>query len=53
MHKLVEFQKIIEQRIGSLTEEVEIATSVKVNQLYIADIKMKSNSFVGQEATIN
>ncbi|MGA7370879.1 MAG: hypothetical protein WBX01_17285 [Nitrososphaeraceae archaeon] len=37
MHKLIELQKIIEERIGSLTEEVEIATNVKLNVLYIAD----------------
>ena len=36
-HKLIELQKIIEQRIGSLAEEVEIGTNVKLNQLYIAD----------------
>jgi hypothetical protein len=38
-HKLIELQKIIEESIGSLTEEVEIATNVKLNQLYIADRK--------------
>jgi hypothetical protein len=38
-HKLIEFRKIIEERIGSLTEEVEIATNVKLNPLYIADRK--------------
>jgi hypothetical protein len=38
-HKLIELQKIIEVRIGSLTEEVEIATNVKLNPLYIADRK--------------
>ena len=32
-------QKIIEERIGSLTEKVEIATNVKLNPLYIADRK--------------
>ena len=36
-HKLVELRKIIDDRIGSLTEEVEIATNVKLNPLYIAD----------------
>ena len=36
-HKLIELQIIIEERIGSLREEVEIATNVKLNQLYIAD----------------
>jgi transcriptional regulator of heat shock response len=38
-HKLIELRKIIEKRIGSLTEEVEIATNVKLNPLYIADRK--------------
>jgi hypothetical protein len=36
-HKLVELRKISEDRIGSLSEEVEIATNVKLNPLYIAD----------------
>jgi hypothetical protein len=38
-HKLIELRKIIEERIGSFTEEVEIATNVKLNPLYIADRK--------------
>jgi hypothetical protein len=38
-HRLIELQKIIEIRIGSLIEEVKIATSVKLNPLYIADCK--------------
>ena len=38
-HKLIELRKIIEDRIGSLIEEVEIATNVKLNPLYIADRK--------------
>ena len=38
-HLLIELQKIIEERIGSLVEEVEIATNVKLNVLYIADRK--------------
>ena len=38
-HKLLELQKIIEVRIGSLSEEVEIATNVKLNSLYITDRK--------------
>jgi hypothetical protein len=36
-HKLIELRKITEERIGSLSEEVEIATNVKLNPLYIAD----------------
>lgn len=38
-HKLFELRQIIEERTGSLTEEVEIATNVKLNPLYIADIR--------------
>ena len=38
-HKLLELNKIIEERIGSLKEEVEIATNVKLNPLYIIDRK--------------
>ena len=38
-HKLLELQKIIEERTGSLTEKVEIVTNVKLNPLYIADRK--------------
>ena len=38
-HKLIELQKIIEERMGSLIEEVEIASNVKLNPLYIADRK--------------
>ena len=38
-HILIELQKIIEERIGSLIEEVEIASNVKLNVLYIADRK--------------
>jgi hypothetical protein len=36
-HKLIELQKIIEEKIGSLKEEVEIGTNVKLNPLYVAD----------------
>jgi hypothetical protein len=38
-HKLIELQKIIEEKIGSLKEEVEIGTNVKLNPLYLADRK--------------
>jgi hypothetical protein len=38
-HKLVELNKIIEERIMSLREEVEIATNVKLNPLYIIELK--------------
>jgi hypothetical protein len=37
MHKFIELNKIIEEKIGSLIEEVEIATNVKLNALYISD----------------
>jgi hypothetical protein len=36
-HKLLELQKNVEEKIGSLKEEVEIGTNVKLNPLYIAD----------------
>ena len=36
-HKLIELQKVIDEKIGSLNEEVEIGTNVKLNPLYIAD----------------
>jgi hypothetical protein len=38
-HKFIELQKIIEEKIGSLKEEVEVSTNVKLNPLYIADRK--------------
>jgi hypothetical protein len=38
-YKLIELQKIIKEKIGSLTDEVEIVTNVKLNPLYIADRK--------------
>src|SRR5919106_4639639 len=37
-HKLVELQKVIDEKIGSL-KEVEIGNNVKLNPLYIADRK--------------
>lgn len=39
MHKLNKLGKILEERIGSLREEVEIATNVKLNSMYIIDRK--------------
>jgi hypothetical protein len=36
-HKLIELQKIVEEKIGSLKEEVEIGTIVKLNPIYMAD----------------
>jgi hypothetical protein len=36
-HKLLKLNKIIEENIGSLREEVEIGTNVKLNPIYIAD----------------
>ena len=45
-HKLLELQKLIEERIGSLVEEVEIATNVKLNPLYIVDRKDEIESLL-------
>ena len=36
-HKLVELQKIVDEKIGTLNEEVEIGTNVRLNPLYVAD----------------
>ena len=47
-HRLIELQKIIEVRIRSLVEEVEIATNMKLNPLYIADRK-ELNFYVGRQ----
>jgi hypothetical protein len=38
-YKLIELQKVIDEKIGSLNEEVEIGTNVKLNPLYIANRK--------------
>jgi hypothetical protein len=48
---LLELNKIIEERIGSLTEEVEIATNVKLNPLYIVD-RIDEIEFVSWTATL-
>ncbi|MGH9984200.1 MAG: hypothetical protein ACRD8W_09610 [Nitrososphaeraceae archaeon] len=45
-NKLLELKKIIEERIGSLREEVEIATNVKLNPLYIIDRKDEIESLL-------
>jgi hypothetical protein len=37
MHKLIQLEKIIKKRTGSLREEIEIATNVQLSPLYIAD----------------
>ena len=50
-HKLIELRNIIEERIGSLTEEIEIATYVKLNPLYIAD-RRDEIEFVRWTATV-
>jgi len=45
-HKLIELQKIVNEKIGALKEEVEIGTNVKLNPLYIVyswSAKMKYN----------
>jgi hypothetical protein len=36
-HKLFALRQIIEETIGSLREEVQIGTNVKLNPLYVAD----------------
>lgn len=38
-HKLIELRKIIEEKIGLLTKEVENVSNVKLNSLYIVDRK--------------
>jgi hypothetical protein len=43
-HKLNELQKIIEEKIGSLNEEVEIGTNLKLNPLHMAPPRRKSFS---------
>jgi transcriptional regulator of heat shock response len=50
-HILIELRTIIDERIGSLTEEVEIATNVKLNPLYIAD-RRDEIEFLGWTATV-
>ena len=39
MHKLVQPEKIVEERMGSLKEEIEIATNVRLNPLYIHNLR--------------
>lgn len=36
-HKLIQLYQIIQDKIGSLSEEIEIVTNMKLNPLYIAD----------------
>jgi hypothetical protein len=36
-HKLIELQKLIEVKVGSLIEEVEIGTNIELNASYITD----------------
>src|ERR671918_1038040 len=36
-HKLVELREVIDEKIGSLREEVAIGTNVRLNPLYVAD----------------
>jgi hypothetical protein len=45
-HKLLELNKIIEERIGSLKEEVEITTNARLNPLYIIDRKDEIEALV-------
>src|ERR671910_246746 len=51
-HKLIELQKIIDQKIRSLTEEVEVGTNIKLNALYIADRKDEIEFFKWSIKTI-
>src|ERR671919_332134 len=44
-HTLLELLKVINEKIGSLTEEVVIGTNVKLNPLYIADRKDEIDFF--------
>jgi hypothetical protein len=53
MHKLVKLQEIIEQRIGSLREEVEVATNIKLNALYVTDLKDETASLQRTTRLIN
>jgi hypothetical protein len=39
MHKLVQLEKIVEERMGSLKEEIEIATNVRLNPIYIHNLR--------------
>jgi hypothetical protein len=49
-HKLVELQKVIDERIGSLSEEVVIRPNVKLNQQIV---KMRSSFFNGSKESSN
>jgi hypothetical protein len=42
-HKLAELQKMLDEKIGTLKEEVEIGTNVRLNPLYIADRRDGTN----------
>jgi hypothetical protein len=39
MHKLAQLEKIVEERIGSLKEEIAIAMNVRLNPLYIHNLR--------------
>jgi len=51
-HSLLELNDIIEDRIGSLQEEVEIATNVKISPLYLIDQKDEIESLAWTTRTI-
>ncbi|MGC1134221.1 MAG: hypothetical protein WA941_15450 [Nitrososphaeraceae archaeon] len=51
-HKLLELNKIIDERIGSLREDVKIATNAKLNPLYIIDRKDEIESLLWVTRTI-
>ena len=40
-HKLIELQKLIEVKVGSLIEEVEIGTNIQLNALCMVDRRDK------------
>jgi hypothetical protein len=44
-HKLIELQKIVDEKIGSLKEEVEIAPNMRLIPLYIAERYQLNGSF--------
>lgn len=52
-HKLLELNEINEDRICSLQEEVEIATNVKINPLYLIGHKDEIESFNGRQELSN
>jgi hypothetical protein len=52
-HKLLELDKVIDEKIGSLTEEVVIGTNVKLNPLYKVDRKDEIDFLQGSKESSN